>query len=62
MVPWSELMKFGFGYLKLSPDAFWKMTLRELDSAIEWSFPSLQGHSVPNAENLRELISIYPDN
>ena len=28
-------MGFGFGVLRLSPDAFWRMTPRELAAAIE---------------------------
>jgi uncharacterized phage protein (TIGR02216 family) len=32
--PWAEAMQFGFGILKLSPDAFWRMTPRELAHAI----------------------------
>ncbi|WP_441229266.1 rcc01693 family protein [Tardiphaga sp. 215_C5_N2_1] len=32
--PWAEAMQFGFGVLRLSPDAFWRMTPRELAHAI----------------------------
>jgi uncharacterized phage protein (TIGR02216 family) len=32
--PWAEAMQFGFGVLHLSPDAFWRMTPRELAHAI----------------------------
>ena len=32
--PWAEAMQFGFGVLHLSPEAFWKMTPRELAHAI----------------------------
>ncbi|MGM4987171.1 rcc01693 family protein [Tardiphaga sp. 841_E9_N1_2] len=32
--PWAEAMQFGFGVLRLSPDAFWRMTPRELAYAI----------------------------
>jgi uncharacterized phage protein (TIGR02216 family) len=32
--PWAEAMQFGFGVLHLSPEAFWKMTPRELAQAI----------------------------
>jgi uncharacterized phage protein (TIGR02216 family) len=32
--PWAEAMQFGFGVLRLSPDAFWRMTPRELAQAI----------------------------
>jgi uncharacterized phage protein (TIGR02216 family) len=32
--PWGQAMQFGFGVLHLSPDAFWRMTPRELAHAI----------------------------
>jgi uncharacterized phage protein (TIGR02216 family) len=32
--PWDAAMQFGFGVLRLAPDAFWKMTPRELAQAI----------------------------
>ena len=32
--PWAEAMAFGLGVLKLPPDAFWRMTPRELAQAI----------------------------
>jgi len=61
MIPWNDIMKFGFGYLKLSPDAFWDMTLRELDAAIEWSFPKQRNQTAPTTSNLAYLIETYPD-
>jgi len=42
--PWKAAMGFGIGVLRLSPDAFWRMTPRELASAIE----ALQG-AVPES-------------
>jgi len=32
--PWAEAMQFGFGVLRLSSDAFWRLTPRELAAAI----------------------------
>jgi uncharacterized phage protein (TIGR02216 family) len=32
--PWDAAMRFGFGVLRLAPDAFWRMTPRELAYAI----------------------------
>jgi uncharacterized phage protein (TIGR02216 family) len=32
--PWAEAMQFGFGVLRLSSDAFWRMAPRELSQAI----------------------------
>ena len=33
--PWKQAIGFGFGVLRLSPDAFWRMTPRELAAAME---------------------------
>ena len=32
--PWNAAMQFGFGVLRLSPQAFWQMTPRELAQAV----------------------------
>jgi uncharacterized phage protein (TIGR02216 family) len=32
--PWEAAMQFGFGVLRLAPDAFWRMTPRELAQAV----------------------------
>lgn len=32
--PWDQAMQFGFGVLRLAPEAFWRMTPRELAHAI----------------------------
>ena len=33
--PWKQAMGFGLGVLRLSPEAFWGMTPRELAAAME---------------------------
>jgi uncharacterized phage protein (TIGR02216 family) len=33
--PWTQAMGFGLGTLRLPPDAFWRMTPRELAAAME---------------------------
>ena len=33
--PWKEAMGFGLGTLRLPPEAFWRMTPRELAAAME---------------------------
>ena len=33
--PWKDAMGFGLGTLRLAPDAFWRMTPRELAAAME---------------------------
>ena len=32
--PWADAIGFGFGVLRLSSDAFWRMTPRELAHAV----------------------------
>ena len=36
--PWKQAMGFGLGTLRLAPDAFWRMTPRELAAAMEAVF------------------------
>ena len=33
--PWKQAMGFGLGVLRLSPEAFWRTTPRELAAAME---------------------------
>ena len=33
--PWKDAMGFGLGTLRLAPEAFWRMTPRELAAAME---------------------------
>ena len=33
--PWKQAIGFGFGVLRLSPEQFWRMTPRELASAMD---------------------------
>lgn len=35
--PWAAVLHAGLGLLRLSPDAFWRMTPRELSAALGWS-------------------------
>jgi len=57
--PWQEAMRFGLGVLKLPPDAFWKMSPRELAAA--WS--ALMGDPAQPLERqaLEKLMERYPD-
>jgi uncharacterized phage protein (TIGR02216 family) len=57
--PWREAMGFGFGVLRLSPEAFWGMTPRELAYAIEAEC----GPSQPPMERtaLADLMKRFPD-
>lgn len=57
--PWAAAMKVGFGVLKLSPDAFWRMTPRELAAAIT----ALRGGAAEpmRRAQLNELMQRFPD-
>ncbi len=56
--PWDDAIGFGLGILRLSPQAFWAMTPRELALAIR----AVTGATAPLARNdLAELMERYPD-
>ena len=56
--PWQQAIGFGLGVLRLSPEAFWRMTLRELAYAIE----TVTGHTAPlDRDGLMQLMKSYPD-
>ncbi len=53
--PWTKLMYFGLGVLRLSPDQFWHSTLRELQAAHGFlPSPLLR-------QNLNSLMQEHPD-
>jgi uncharacterized phage protein (TIGR02216 family) len=57
--PWDTAMQVGLGVLRLSPDAFWRMTPRELAAAIT----ALHGPAVPaiGRARLLEMMRQFPD-
>ena len=57
--PWDEAMQFGFGVLRLSPDAFWRMTPRELAQAVI----AVRGGVVTPLDRggLEQLMQQFPD-
>jgi uncharacterized phage protein (TIGR02216 family) len=57
--PWSEAIGFGLGVLRLSPQAFWAMTPRELAHAIR----AVRGpaHEPMNRAALDALMACFPD-
>lgn len=57
--PWEEAIGFGLGVLRLSADAFWKMTPRELALAIRAAGGRL---GVPlRRQTFEELMRRFPD-
>jgi uncharacterized phage protein (TIGR02216 family) len=61
MIPfdWRAAIGFGLGVLRLPPDAFWRMTPRELALAIE----AVTGRAAPpiGRTALAELMRRFPD-
>jgi uncharacterized phage protein (TIGR02216 family) len=57
--PWKDAIGFGLGVLRLSPEAFWRMTPRELAATIE----AVKGRTVspPDRASLNDLMRRYPD-
>jgi uncharacterized phage protein (TIGR02216 family) len=56
---WREAIGFGLGILRLSPDAFWRMTPRELACAIEAITGPFAGSIARH--DLDRLIQAFPD-
>jgi len=57
--PWNQAMQFGFGVLRLSPEAFWRMTPRELAQAVI----AVRGGTAPPLDRgeLTTLMQRFPD-
>jgi uncharacterized phage protein (TIGR02216 family) len=57
--PWAAAMGFGFGVLRLSSHAFWRLTPRELAAA--WR--GLAGEQVrpPGRDQLEMMMQRFPD-
>lgn len=57
--PWALAMGAGFGLLRLSPDAFWRMTPRELAAALSALLPAAP-EAIDRA-GLAALMARFPD-
>jgi uncharacterized phage protein (TIGR02216 family) len=57
--PWRQAIGFGLGVLRLAPDAFWRMTPRELALAIV-AVTGRGGRPLDRAA-FAELQKRYPD-
>ncbi|MBE7733656.1 rcc01693 family protein [Devosia faecipullorum] len=57
--PWKDAMRFGLGVLRLSPEAFWKMTPRELASA--WGAVMGERSGPLDRRGLENLMEHFPD-
>ncbi|KAB0679945.1 rcc01693 family protein [Aureimonas leprariae] len=57
--PWDEAMAAGFGLLRLTPDAFWRLSPREFAQAIR---PFVRdGRDAPSRAALDRLLQRFPD-
>jgi uncharacterized phage protein (TIGR02216 family) len=54
-------MALGFGLLRLSPEAFWSMTLPELAAALRGIRGEAGLPAAPEVESLRMLMRLFPD-
>jgi uncharacterized phage protein (TIGR02216 family) len=57
--PWEQAIGFGLGVLRLSPDAFWRMTPRELAYAIE--AVSGPAQRPMDRDRFAQLMTRFPD-
>ena len=56
--PWNEAMRFGLGVLRLPPEAFWRMSPRELAAA--WG-AVLGERGALDRQGLEGLMERFPD-
>ncbi|HEV7255461.1 MAG TPA: phage tail assembly chaperone [Mesorhizobium sp.] len=52
-------MALGFGVLRLSPEAFWRMTPRELERALSVLMPPAAAR--PTKAGLEDMMRMFPD-
>ncbi|MET0437396.1 MAG: rcc01693 family protein [Devosia sp.] len=57
--PWRDAMQFGLGVLKLPPEAFWKMSPRELAAA--WGAVVGDRAGRLDRPGLEALMERFPD-
>lgn len=57
--PWRRAMTIGFGVLRLSSDAFWRMTPRELAAALD--APGMSAAPAMDRAGFEALRSRFPD-
>ena len=60
-IPWERLMAFGFGQLRLDPEHFWSMTLREVEAAIANVCGNAHRIGAPARQRFEALMQSHPD-
>jgi uncharacterized phage protein (TIGR02216 family) len=59
--PWSEVMAFGLGVLRLPPAEFWRMSIPELAAAIEGVHGRAPATGRPARGDFAALMLRFPD-
>jgi len=57
--PWKEAMRFGLGVLRLPPEAFWRMSPRELAAA--WGAVMGERTGPLDRAGLDTMMERFPD-
>lgn len=60
-IDWDALMRLGLGVLRLSPEAFWSLSPRELARAVEGAAGREAGPAPLTRDGLARLMVAYPD-
>jgi uncharacterized phage protein (TIGR02216 family) len=55
--PWASVLRFGLGHLRLSPEAFWRLSLIELNALAGAG----DRHETTSRASLQALMALYPD-
>ena len=55
--PWASVIRFGLGHLRLTPEAFWRLSLIELTALIGADEPSMPA----TRQRLEALMAHFPD-
>lgn len=55
--PWASVLRFGLGHLRLTPDAFWRLSLPELKALLATN----EMPATSTRQGLEELMALFPD-
>ena len=55
--PWASVIRFGLGHLRLAPDAFWRLSLPELNALIG----ATEAPLFATRHGLQALMAQFPD-
>jgi uncharacterized phage protein (TIGR02216 family) len=55
--PWASVLRFGLGHLRLTPDAFWRLSLPELTALTGGT----DAPPIATRQGLEALMALFPD-